>query len=632
MTAGVRFCRICGVAEVAHAVISPSCDFEPDETGALDRAAARLNDELPAERSEQGGRRRPSQADLLVELARERYRLGRALDDEPFAVPLNGPRIVRPLRGGRASVRAELAAAFAERYEKAPSATALADALLVLEGLALREPRERLELRVARAGAARYLDLGDETGRAVEITRDGWRLVESPPVLFRRTEPMLPLPAPVCGGDVDELRDLLNVSDDDWPLVLAWEVAALEPGIPHPILAPLGAQGSAKSTMARILAGVLDPSAAVLRSSPRDPTDWAVAAAASWVVALDNVSSVRGWLSDALCRAVTGDGLVRRALYTDSGISVLAFRRCVLLTAIDLPAVRGDLAQRLLVVRLEEIPDERRREDAEVQAAFEACHARVLGALLDLAVEVERADVRLGRLPRMADFARILAGVDAVLGTSGLERYLDQAADLQREALEADPFGTAVVDLVRSSGGSWSGEAGELLERIAPERPPKGWPASPRAARAALERLRVPLRAAGVEFSVERRGHERRRLIRLEEVGNQPSAPSAPSAPEHLRRSEPVQVADGPADGPPPDRPQPSATVRTTVRTEAAGHGRDRSLADGADGPIPPISGESSAEPPKRRTVSCPTCGLEQEWGYATPHPHEHPAIGDVRS
>lgn len=62
------------------------------------------------------------------------------------------------------------------------------------------------------------------------------------------------------------------------------------------------------------------------------------------MVALDNVSLIEPWLSDALCRAVTGDGLVRRALYTNSDVSVLAFRRAVLLNGISLAGLRGDLA------------------------------------------------------------------------------------------------------------------------------------------------------------------------------------------------------------------------------------------------------------------------------------------------
>ena len=66
------------------------------------------------------------------------------------------------------------------------------------------------------------------------------------------------------------------------------------------------------------------------------------AAAGSWVVALDNLSGIPAWLSDSLCRASTGDGNVKRALYSDAGLAVVKFRRCVVINGIDLGALRGD--------------------------------------------------------------------------------------------------------------------------------------------------------------------------------------------------------------------------------------------------------------------------------------------------
>jgi hypothetical protein len=37
-------------------------------------------------------------------------------------------------------------------------------------------------------------------------------------------------------------------------------------------------------------------------------------------------------VSDTLCKAVTGDGIVERALHTDDDINIITFRRCVILT------------------------------------------------------------------------------------------------------------------------------------------------------------------------------------------------------------------------------------------------------------------------------------------------------------
>jgi hypothetical protein len=66
------------------------------------------------------------------------------------------------------------------------------------------------------------------TWRAVEIDGNGWRVIDNPPVRFRRTAGMLPLPMPVPGGAIETLRSFLNVqSDSDFVLVVACVLAML---------------------------------------------------------------------------------------------------------------------------------------------------------------------------------------------------------------------------------------------------------------------------------------------------------------------------------------------------------------------------------------------------------------------
>ncbi len=70
-----------------------------------------------------------------------------------------------------------------------------------------------------------YLDLGNEKWEAVEITKEDWRIVQSPPVTFRRPRGMLPLPKPTQNGDIRKLRPFLNIgTEEDWILVVSWLV------------------------------------------------------------------------------------------------------------------------------------------------------------------------------------------------------------------------------------------------------------------------------------------------------------------------------------------------------------------------------------------------------------------------
>jgi len=114
-------------------------------------------------------------------------------------------------------------------------------------------PERAVHVRVGELDGKNYLDLCDEIWRAVEIDRQGWRVVDTPPVRFRRAAGMRPLPVPMPGGSVEGLRRLLNVhSEDDFVLVIAYLLAALRPRGPYPVIALSGEHGSAKSTLSRM--------------------------------------------------------------------------------------------------------------------------------------------------------------------------------------------------------------------------------------------------------------------------------------------------------------------------------------------------------------------------------------------
>jgi hypothetical protein len=419
-------------------------------------------------------------ATQLVELARERFTLGVTTTGEAYAVPIDGPNVARVLRGGRRSLRSELARIFYEKTKTAANAQALADALLVLEGEAQGIDPTEVALRVGRSevDGRLVLDLGGDDGRAVVIGAYGWEVVEHSPVLFWRTNATLPLPTPDELGSLDDLRALLNVAETDWPLIVAWLVAALILEVPHPVLLLRGEHGTAKSSAARLLTCLIDRCASQLRTAPRNVEDWAVAAAGSWVTCLDNVSDIQDWLQDAICRSVTGDGLLRRQLYTDSDVSVLAFRRVVALTSIDPGRLNGDLADRLLTIELDRIPESSRTAEEAMTQKWAAIHPGVLGGLLHVTVNVLRAlgPIRHTKLPRMADFARILLAVDEVLGTDGYGTYTEQASRTAETVAEGDSVAVAIRENVTEP---WEGTASALLKLLTVEKPPRDWPATP---------------------------------------------------------------------------------------------------------------------------------------------------------
>ncbi|MEV0626009.1 hypothetical protein [Nonomuraea wenchangensis] len=570
----------------------------------------------------------PSQAEILVELAQEAYTFHQEPDGSPFALPVNGPKIARPLRGGRTSLRAELAAAYVEDYGKPPSSNSLGDALTALEGFAMRSEPTQTHLRVAKVGDRVTIDLG--TGRFVHASPLGWMVSDtSGPVVFRRTElsGMLPEPATVewsrDGAALAPLWQSLNVSPDHRLPTLAWLVAAMIPDIPHPVLSLWGEQGTGKTTAAKRLVSLIDPSPVPVRTAPRDVEQWIVAASGSHVVFLDNLSGIPEWLSDALCRASTGDGLVRRRLYSDGGLAVSSFRRVVGLTAIDPGALRGDLADRLLAVELERIPDTARKLDAAMAAQWEADLPEIFGALLSTLCEVLTMlpKVHLDALPRMADFALILAAVDEVFATKGkgMRIYLDQRTHLAHDVIESDPVAAMLRKWVNGpnwkpteADGSWKGSAGDLRALLMGEAPPKGWPATARSMSARLKKVAPALRQLGVVVEQGQRTESMRPwVIYRADVQGKAHQPSGPSE-RHATGDDQPKQDDGRHDDRMTVESDRHGTVSQPSLLETRSDQGGSVSADGADGHDGSARPALNASPAPRREAdpnSCVECG-----------------------
>ena len=141
---------------------------------------------------EPDGEKKKSASTVLVEMACARFDFGVSGDGETFAVPKDGPLVVVMLRGGKTSLRNTLAREYYRATGRAAPQQALADALLVVEGIAqdsgpagmagmagmdcrpspYDEPE--LHMRVASHGGALWLDLGDASGRCVRIVPGSW--------------------------------------------------------------------------------------------------------------------------------------------------------------------------------------------------------------------------------------------------------------------------------------------------------------------------------------------------------------------------------------------------------------------------------------------------------------------------
>ena len=465
-------------------------------------------------------------------------------------------------------------------HRGAPNRTALRTALETIEAQGrFAGAQQPVFRRVASLNNALYLDLGNREWQAVRIEAGGWQVVDRPPVRFTRSQTTLPLPIPEPGGHISDLRRHLNLgSDDHFVLVTSWILAALRDAAPYPVLVLVGEQGSAKSTAARIVRSLIDPQKAPVRSLPRSERDLYVTAVHSHVLAFDNVSHIAAWLSDALCRLSTGAGFATRRLYTDEAEFVIDAARPVMLNGISEFVTRGDLADRTLFLHLPAIPETRYATEEVVWAGFERDRARIFGALLNaLSTGLQsHADVRLERLPRMADFATWATACESRQSGGGmfLQAYERNRVEVVASVIDASPVASAMRIWFEAQAGPWAGEAAELyreLTRTADRAGlvERGWPANGQALSRQLNRDTPALRRAGISVVRERGA---RRLLRIANCGNNLGeiASNASRRDENNATPCPSTVAPGQCVGPRPSHCQSQHFVAIPSPSNAA--------------------------------------------------------------
>jgi len=209
----------------------------------------------------------------------------------------------------------------------------------------------------------------------VKVTENGWSIEKIPPMLFRRYTNQQAQVYPVRNypPDVfDQFINLLNIKDEDAKLLLKCYIVTLFiPEIPKPILMLHGEQGSAKSTLSELIKMVVDPSIIRTPAFSKDNSEFIQKLSHNYLSYFDNVSNIGDWISDQLCRAVTGSGFSNRELYTDDDDIIYNFKRCIGFNGINLAATKLDLLDRGLIIKLERILEERMRKIKDMWNDFE---------------------------------------------------------------------------------------------------------------------------------------------------------------------------------------------------------------------------------------------------------------------
>jgi len=406
-----------------------------------------------------------SVVDRLLTVAKQHFGFVATDDGKLFAVR-NGSSIAEPLRD---DFTESLSALFYEQTGQAPKAAAVKDAVAVLAGKAKQRDRVNVNLRVAHQPADRtvLLDLGDLNGTVVEVKPNSWKLLNRSPVLFQRNAATLALPEPTT-PDFDKLRPLVNVDDDDYQLTKVWLVHALLK-LPTPIYFPESPYGYGKTSLARLLKSLVDPSRADVTSPPKDSAEWLTTVTNQHTVVIDDLSRIPEWFAGDLKRAVTGAANIKRTYYTTNDASVYQYQVALIITAVELSRLPADLIQRTLPVTLLPITDDKRRTEQDLSDYLETHRAAILAGLLEQTAKVlaviDDLDVPLDR---MADFSKTCAAYDRVNGTTTLDHYRRTVSAAQTNLVRGSELGRVLLEFldVELVTGTLSLTSRELLTKL----------------------------------------------------------------------------------------------------------------------------------------------------------------------
>ncbi|MBW2154271.1 MAG: hypothetical protein JRH18_21720 [Deltaproteobacteria bacterium] len=277
---------------------------------------------------------------------------------------------------------------------------------------------------------------------------------------------------PKKGGDIRKLKEFINFNNQKTGILLsAWLIGALNPSGSYTILILNGEQGTAKSTAARILRSLIDPSVAPLRKLPGNEIDLMIAAEHQWVLSFDNLSGLKQMMSNSLCSLSTGVGLSKRMNYSDRDEVIFESARPIILNGINEITNRGDLIDRSIIVQFEPIPEDQRKLESDLWEEFEQARPGILGAVLDAVSSALKNKDKVDKksLPRMADFARwVMAAEPSLPWSDGLfiDTYNENRKIAKKADVEADLVATAIINFLKEEQNPWSGTTTELKDRL----------------------------------------------------------------------------------------------------------------------------------------------------------------------
>ena len=345
-----------------------------------------------------------------------------------------------------------------------------------------KTPKEKIYNRIAQLENEIWYDLGREDRKCVKITAKGVYgviLDENSPI-FRRNkslqEQIPPKEYDESKNALDELINLMKISQDDKLVFKINLICLFLEGYPMPIIAIGGTSGSFKTSMTSMVKMIVDPSGKFkfdnVSSLQQKADDLIIYLNNRYLGSFDNISFISKEQSDILCRTISGSSYSKRELYENSEETILTFMRKVILNGIVPNLDYEDLQTRLIFYN-RETPDRKSRiTEDELFKKFNELLPYALGEIFHILSQALswykslKSEVEL--IGRMADFEVWGEIISRTLGNGKnnfLTAYSEKLIDTIIINEGAFPLATTLQSFM-SDKDYFEASASDLFERL----------------------------------------------------------------------------------------------------------------------------------------------------------------------
>jgi ABC-type cobalamin/Fe3+-siderophores transport system ATPase subunit len=344
------------------------------------------------------------------------------------------------------------------------------------------------------------------------------------PAIFYRPPLMRGFRTPAIKGNLSLLnRYLVNVHPADRILLICYICYTLS----HPktattkflVLIVSGSEGSGKSTLCRLILDLIDPSIDKIHALPESKRELGIVAINNHLAVFDNNRVITPKLSDLICQCATGGVMVFRMLYEDAEQVVINLHLAPVFNGIGNLVLQPDLAQRSLVIPLDEMAAANRQSDQELTKNLEADLPQIQMGIFELIAQifVHLPNIKLENPQRMVGYQEYLAAMEIVNEVPfGVYQgaYVANLQQGQLDTLMENLLAATIVEFADALHQTWEGTPTELLrelERIVPvsDRRSTDWPQNAIALGKRIGPLQTSLKAQGIIIRQTRGKHRK---------------------------------------------------------------------------------------------------------------------------